>query len=272
MSGNIFGGCIWGRRKGRGHVVGKSQDATSTGPSEVGWNVSNAEVGVPVRHQPPVYCHLSWNFRTSRSLPVSWNDVFLLVLLLMLKSKMILFLNIEIIHAFFRDFKIFRKVKKLKLHHTEVTSKNVLIFGIFPYHRFFEHTLLSPVPWLFSTILFAPSLTCLATCWNPIQSSKPFQSAPPPGSVVNHSGPAPEWNVNSPTSVFLQHCVSYECQFQHFFLFFFVFQFCADGLRVRTKFSLLLVCPLPFRLTHTHTHTHTSSLSTAPKMCLFIAV
>lgn len=59
----------------------------------------------------------------------------------------------------------------------EVTSKNIFIFGIFPYHRFFEHTLLSPVPWLFLTILFAPSLTCLATCWNPIQSSKPLQSA-----------------------------------------------------------------------------------------------
>ena len=28
----------------------------------------------------------------------------------------------------------------------EVTSKNIFIFGIFPYHRFFEHTLLYPVP------------------------------------------------------------------------------------------------------------------------------
>ena len=140
----------------------------------------------------------------------------------------------------------------------EVTSKNIFIFGIFPYHRFFEHTLLSPVPWLFSTILFAPSLTCLATCWNPIQSSKPLQSAPSPGSMVNHSGPPPEWDVNSPISVLLQHFVSYECRFQHFFFSSLYFNSVQVAWEWGLSFSLLHVCPLPSgSATHTHTHTHT---------------
>ena len=124
----------------------------------------------------------------------------------------------------------------------EVTSKNIFIFGIFPYHRFFEHTLLSPIPF------FVPSLTCLATCWNPIQSSKPLQSAPSPGIMVNHSGPPPEWDVNSPISVILQHFISYECQFQHFFSSSLYSSSVQTAWEWGLSFSLLQVCPLPFWL------------------------
>ena len=46
MSGDIFGCCMWGRRKGRGPVVGRGQDATSTGPSE------RAEMSVLLRLGP----------------------------------------------------------------------------------------------------------------------------------------------------------------------------------------------------------------------------
>ena len=112
MSGDIFDCCIWGRRKGRRHAVGRGQDATSTGPSEAGWNVSTPEVGDPSQTPALLYCHLSWNFRTSQFFTCILKRCLLLILLLMLKSKMIFFLNIEIIHAYFKDFKIFRKVQK----------------------------------------------------------------------------------------------------------------------------------------------------------------
>lgn len=75
---------------------------------------------------PLLYCHLSRSFKDSCFFTVSLKRaIFLLIL------QMIFFLNVKIIHAHFREFRILRTFLKNKFYHTEVTSKNILLFGAF---------------------------------------------------------------------------------------------------------------------------------------------
>lgn len=81
---------------------------------------------------PLLYCHLSQSFKDSCFFTVSFKRaIFLLILLLMLILKMTFFLNVKIIHAHFREFRILRTFLKNQFYHTEVTSKNILLFGAF---------------------------------------------------------------------------------------------------------------------------------------------
>ena len=114
MSGDIFCCYIWGSGKGREHLAGRVQDATSTGQRVIQPDMSVVlKLGAQSDTSPLLYCHLSWNFKNSHFLTCSLKgSVFLLILLLMLNFKTIFFLNIKIIHAYDRDFRVFRKVQK----------------------------------------------------------------------------------------------------------------------------------------------------------------